>query len=662
MKPARILLPLVLLLASLAAGGAEAPLIPRNVLLANPERALPRLSPDGKTLSWLAEDSSGVLNVWASTIGKDDKRLITNEPKRPVFWYIWAADGKHILYLQDNDGDENNHLYSADLESGTVRDLTPFRGVKAQNVRTSFRSPGQVLVAMNLRDRHLFDMYRVDLDSGAVVPEAKNPGDVLTWSVDRDFVVRGATAFDPKSGQTLIRVRESASAPWRDLVAMPFEKALFNGQVVGGSLIAGFDPDGKSLLIHSALHSDKGRLVRVDLHSGAETAVLAQDPDSDIGEEGFATGPMVILDPQSGAVQAVKFDYQTPRWQFLDPGMRADFDRIGKEAKGFLRLLSRDRTDRHWILSASDSDLPPVYYAYDRDAKSVTRLFSDFPALEHYQLAAKKPVIVKARDGLSLVCYLSLPPGVEPRKLPLVLVIHGGPWARDTADYDFEAQFLANRGYAVLQVNYRGSTGLGLQFFNAGNNQWGRGTQEDIYDAVQWAIDQGIADPKRVAATGWSGGGYATLRALEQRPDLFACGVDSVGPADVATLFRSFPPYWGGILTRWKRRVGDVTTDAELNRAISPLYHVDTIKAPLLIGAGKNDVRVTLDNIDAMVKALRDAKREVVYVMYPDEGHGWGRPENNYDYYGRIENFLAAHLGGRAEPFTKVEGTSAELR
>jgi|GEM_PF-3127507 len=243
-----------------------------------------------------------------------------------------------------------------------------------------------------------------------------------------------------------------------------------------------------------------------------------------------------------------------------------------------------------------------------------------------------------------------------PRLLPLLLLLAALTAGAAEAPLIPRKVLLANPERSLPRLS------PGLKFFNAGNNQWGRGTQEDIYDAVQWAIDQGIADPKRIAATGWSGGGYATLRALSQRPDLFAGGVDSVGPADVATLFRSFPPYWGGILTRWKRRVGDVTTDAALNRAISPLYHVDTIKAPLLIGAGKNDVRVTLANIDAMVKALRDAGREVVYVVYPDEGHGWQRPENIYDYYGRIENFLAAHLGGRAEPFTKVEGTTAELR
>jgi dipeptidyl aminopeptidase/acylaminoacyl peptidase len=664
----KLVLPLTLallsLICSLDARAAAPLLIPREILFGNPERTLPRLSPDGTKISWLAPAKNGVLNVWVRSLADPQPaggaQPVTNETHRPIFWYTWAGDGKHILYLQDDGGDENNHLYSADLESSNVRDLTPFRGVKAQNVLTSVQHPDQVLAGLNLRDRHIFDMVRIDLGTGAVTPAAQNPGDVLTWTVDNDFVIRAATAFDPKTAQTVIRVRDTADQPWRDLVVMPFERALFSGQVVGGSLIAGFAPDGESLVIHSARQSDKGQLVRIDLKTGQPVAVLASDPDSDVADAGDQ--PAVLINPATHALEAVEFEQTTPHWTFLDAGVGADFARIGHEIPGFLRLLSRDRADRKWIVTASRSDAPVAYALYDRDTKKVTPLFSDNPALLRYTLAEKKPVVIKARDGLPLVSYLTLPPGAEPKKLPLVLDIHGGPWFRDTIDYDAEIQFLANRGYAVLQVNYRGSTGLGIDFLNAGNHQWGRGTQEDLYDAAKWAIDQGIADPKRIAAMGWSGGGYATLRALSTRPDLFACGVDGVGPGDIATLFHSFPPYWGGILTRWRLRVGDPERDADLNRSISPLYHVDQIRAPLLIGQGQNDPRVTIANVDAMVKALRAAKREVVYVVYPDEGHGFERPENNIDFYGRVEEFLARHLGGRAEPWKKVEGTTAEVR
>lgn len=653
----------VLLLCSTLVIAADLPpLIPRTVLFGNPDRQLPRLSPDGSQISWLAADKNGVMNVWARSMNKEDAKVITNESHRPIFFYDWAQDGKHILYLQDFDGDENYHLYSVDLESGNVRDLTPFRGVKAQNLMTSGRKPNEVLVALNMRDRKAFDLYRIKLDTGAVTVEAQNPGDVLTWATDNDFVVRGATAFDPKTAQSIVRVRDAVDQPWRDLVVMPFEKALFAGQVVEGSLIAAFNPDGKSIIIHSALNSDKGRLIKVDLQTGKELEIVAQDPDSDVADDLNSESPTVIVNPNSGLIEAVKFDYTTPHWKFLDETLGADFNKINQTVPGFIRLLCRDNADRHWIVSVSSSDTPTSYYAYDRDSQKVTELYSENPEFLKYSRAPKKPVIITARDGLKLVCYLTLPPNVDPHNLPMVMDIHGGPFFRDSDYFDPEIQMLANRGYAVLQVNYRGSTGFGLAYLNAGTKQWGLGMQEDIYNAAEWAIKQGIADPKRVAAMGWSGGGYATLRALSMRPDLFACGVDGVGPAEIAVLLRSFPQYWSAILTRWRLRIGDADHDDAWNRKISPLYHVDAIRAPLLIGQGVNDPRVTIENANMMVKALRDAKREVVYVVYPDEGHGFARPENNLDFFGRAEEFLGKHLGGRFEPWKQIEGSTAELR
>jgi dipeptidyl aminopeptidase/acylaminoacyl peptidase len=443
---------------------------------------------------------------------------------------------------------------------------------------------------------------------------------------------------------------------------MPFEQALFDGQVVGGSLIAGFAPDGKSLIIHSALHSDTGRLVRVDLRDGKELEVLAQDPQADVADSGPGSGPSVLCDPVTHAIQAVEFDYMKPAWVFLDPKVEADFAVIGKDIPAFLDLVSRDRDDKKWIVAIRRSEAPAGYFFFDRTTKKRHRLFEEKPALTKFYRAQKKPVVIKARDGLELVSYLTTPLGVPAKNLPLVLLIHGGPWFRDNFDFDPEVQLLANRGYAVLQVNYRGSTGFGLKFLNAGTNEWGRGTQEDLFDAVKWAIDQGTADSKRIAAMGWSGGGFATLLALEMRPEMFACGIDGVGPADLATLFRSFPSYWSNIMTRWRRRGGDFDHNEKLNREVSPLFHVDKIRAPLLIGQGQNDPRVTIANSDAMVAALRKAKREVIYVVYPDEGHGFARPENNLDFYGRVEEFLAKHLGGRAEPWKKVAGATAELR
>src|SRR6266404_8617873 len=302
---------------------AELPaLITREILFGNPERADPKISPDGAQLSWLAPDKNGVINVWLSALDGAKPHPVTNETGYPIHYYRWAADGKHILYLHDNNGDEIDHLFAADLMTSNVRDLTPFRGVRAQNVLTDSQHPKSLLVALNLRDRNSFDMYRVDLETGAINLEATNPGDLLTWTTDGDFVIRAATAFDGKTGRTIIRVRDAADKPWRDLVVMPFERALFAGEVVNGSLIVGFDPDDKSLLIVSALHSDKGRLVRVDLQDGHELGVIAEDPRCDVafvdvGRLGMEPG--VILHPVIGAVQAVQFNYMTPQWSFVDP-------------------------------------------------------------------------------------------------------------------------------------------------------------------------------------------------------------------------------------------------------------------------------------------------------------------------------------------------------
>jgi dipeptidyl aminopeptidase/acylaminoacyl peptidase len=677
MKGFRILL--LILFAACSAQAELPPLIPREILFGNPKRADPQMSPDGSQLTWLAPDKSGVLNVWMSAVDGANSHPVTNETGYPIHYYGWAADGKHILYLHDNNGDEIDHLFSADLMTGNVRDLTPFRGVRAQNVLTDSQHPKSLLVALNLRERTSFDMYRVDLETGAITLEATNPGDVLTWKTDNNFIIRAATAFDGKTGRTIIRVRDAADKPWRDLVVMPFERALFAGEVVNGSLIAGFDPYGRSLLIDSALSSDKGRLVRVNLQDGHEIGAVAEDAHADVAYfsgSRLAAEPSVIFHPVTGALQAVQFDYTAQRWFFLDPKLKADFESINRQVPGFespastrrsgaalrVDLVSRDNADQKWIVAIQRSDAPASYYAFDRETKKLSKMFDSNPDILRFPRAPKKPIVIKTRNGLEMVSYLTTPPGVDQKNLPLVLLIHGGPWDRDDDSYDPEVQFLANRGYAVLQANYRGSTGFGIDFFNAGNNQFGRGTQEDLFDAVQWAIDHGITDPKRIAAMGGSMGGYATLRALEMKPDLFACGVDGFGPGDIATSFQSFPSYWSNITARWRRRVGDADHDPELNRAISPLYHVDAIRAPLLIGQGQNDPRVTIANTNMMVEALRKAKREVLYVVYPDEGHGLARPQNNLDFYGRIEEFLAKHLGGRAEPWKKIDGASAEVR
>lgn len=648
----------------------DSQLIPREILFSSPAKESPQLSPDGARLAFLAPNGKGVPNIWIKTLGKDDDTAVTEENHRGIQFYRWAEDGRHMLYEQDSDGDENDHVYSVDLNTKHIRDLTPFLGVKAMGLLTSLHSPIEILVGLNLRDPHVFDVYRVNLVSGAVVLDTRNPGDVLSWTVDPEFVIRGATAFDPKTGATIVRVRDSMKQPWRDIVTWPFEDSLMFGQVNGGSVIVDFSADGQSLYIVSASHSDTGRLVRVDARTGKKLDVLAADaqsdvvPDMDLLSDNYR--PLVLSNPATHQIQAVAFDYLQWEWKIIDPAIREDFEILQKEYPGFLRVISRDNSDSKWIVAQTAADAPERFYLYDRKEKTAQFLFADNPEILKYQLAKTKPVVITARDGLNLVSYLTLPLHAESKPFPMVLFPHGGPWWRDDLgsnwSYDPVVQFLANRGYAVLQVNFRGSTGFGKKFLNAGNHQYGLGMQDDLTDGVKWAIREGVADPKRIAIMGFSGGGYATLRGLTKTPELYACGADIVGEADVKVDLLTMPSWWAPVKTRWIRRLGDVEHDDALNREISPLYEADRVRAPVLVANGGNDPRVNVEPTEKMVAALRERKVPVTFVVYPDEGHGFSRAENNMDLYGRIDDFLANCLGGRSEPWKPVAGSTAELK
>ncbi len=645
----RAILGLIVVLQVVAAAAFNAeppPLIPREVLFGNPVKAAPRISPDGTRLSYLAPSAKGVLNVWVRTIGKEDDTQVTNDTHRGIRIHFWAEDGKHILYLQDLGGDENWHVYSANLETKVVRDLTPFQGIRAQGVLLDKNYPSEMLVGLNLRDRRVFDMHRVDLTTGAVVLDTVNPGDVVGWITDAGFKIRGAMAQNPADASTILRVRDSVDKPWRDLVTWPFGE---NGGAVG------FTADGKGLYVETSIGSDTTRLVLVDTAQGVETEVLAVNPRADVGQ--------TLIHPDTRIVQAVAFNYLRSEWTVLDEGVKADFEAISKLQRGDFVVAGRDRADRIWIITFQSDDGPVNWYAWDRATRKATFLFANQPELGRYRLAPMQPVVIKARDGFELPSYLTLPVGVEPKNLPLVLNVHGGPWARDSWGYNAEAQWLANRGYAALQVNFRGSAGFGKKFLNAGNGQWGVGSmQHDLTDAVKWAVAEGIADPKRVCIYGGSYGGYAALAGLVFTPELYACGVDIVGPSHIKTLFESIPPYWAPIKKQFVLRVGDAENDPELNRRISPFFHADKVRAPLIIAQGANDPRVNIRESDQMVQAMRDKGLPVTYVVYSDEGHGFARPSNRLDFYGRVEEFLAKHLGGRAEPWKEMPGSTASLR
>ncbi len=629
------------------AAGDLGPLIPREVFFGNPERATPRISPDGKRLAWIAPDKKNVLQVWVRTIGQNDDKMVTADKKRGIRQYFWANDNKTLLYLQDNDGDENFHLYGVDLAASTVRDYTAFQNARATVVALEPSIPDQLLVGLNARDRSLFDVYRLTLSTGALVLDTQNPGDVGGWSADRNLNVLGAQ-INTEDGGTDIRLRDAPSSPWRSFMKAGPDENLD---------LVDFSADGKSVLLESSLGNDTARVIEKNIATGAER-VIAASPEVDAG--------VVMIQPTSHVVQAVSFEPGRRTWMVVDPSIRSDFDAIAKLSDGDFTVVNRDEADKTWLVAFTSDRGPTRYYSWDRDAKNGTFLFTTQPKLEGLQLSAMKPVTIPTRDGMSMHSYLTLPNGLPAKNLPMVLFVHGGPWGRDVWGYSAYAQWLSNRGYAVLQANFRASTGFGKKFLNAGDRQWGLKMQDDLTDAVNWAVKQGYADPKRVAIFGGSYGGYATLAGLAFTPTVYACGVDIVGPSNIATLIHSIPPYWKTQRAFFNKRMGNVDDpkDAELIRSASPLFKADQITKPLLIGQGWNDPRVNHAESEQIVSAIEKNNGKVTYVVYSDEGHGFARPENSIDFNARAEAFLAQCVGGRYEALTadKVPGSTAAVK
>jgi dipeptidyl aminopeptidase/acylaminoacyl peptidase len=634
----------------LALGWAETaaaklpPLIPREVLFGNPEKTSPRISPDGKYLTYLAPDEKNVLQVYIRTVGKDDDRVLTADKKRGIRSYFWTYDGEQLIYLQDSDGDENYHLYGVNIKTKVVRDLTPFQGVRAELVEVDPKFPKEILVGLNLKDRRKFDVYRVNLKNGAVEFDTDNPGNIMGWTADAHFKVRAATAMTADGGFDLL-VREAPDKKW--------EKLRHWGPDDQGTALS-FSDDNKTLYVLANHDHDTLRLLAVDLANDNKETVVAQDSRYDLGG--------VFMHPTKRTVQAVAVNGAKVTWKVLDESIKGDFAKLAKLHKGQFSVVNRDLEDKTWLVAYTTDTGPVTYYAYDRDRKKGKRLFSQQPKLEKLELAPMKPVSYKTRDGLTVHGYLTTPLGVEAKDLPAVLLVHGGPWHRDSWGYDPMAQWLANRGYAVLQVNFRGSTGYGKKFLNAGNRQWAGKMHNDLIDAVNWLVDRGVADKKKVAIMGGSYGGYATLVGLTFTPEVFACGVDIVGPSNLITLLQTVPAYWAPAKAMFGKRVGDLVKDKKFLESRSPLFFADKIKAPLLIGQGANDPRVKQAESDQIVKAMREAGKPVEYVVYTDEGHGFARPENRLHFYAKAEAFLAKYLGGRTEPEGKIKGHSGVVK
>jgi dipeptidyl aminopeptidase/acylaminoacyl peptidase len=545
--------------------------------------------------------------------------------------FSWARDGRHLLYLQDAGGDENWRLYDVDLTTMTRRDLTPFDGIHADIIATSKRRPTEVLVGINHDNPQLHDVYRLDLTTGSLVKEIANPG-YAGWVADEDLVVRCALAPVPDGSFGLL-VRDDGGSEWRKLLAIPAEDMTSTD-------VLSFSGDGGSLLMISAAGANTGRLARIDLATGAAT-VLAEDPSADVSG---ATLHPDTRDPQIVTVLSERMSYVV-----LDPSVEADLKAVRALHPGDPMFIGRDEADATWLVGFTNDTGPIPYFLYDRATQTGRLLFEHQPALSRYELAPMEPFSYTARDGLAVHGYVTFPPGLGRTGLPAVLNVHGGPQARDVWGYDAEAQWLANRGYLCVQVNYRGSTGYGKAFVAAGDREWGGKMHDDLIDAVRHVAGQGWADPSRVAIYGGSYGGYAALVGAAFTPSVFRCAVDIVGPSNLKTLLETIPPYWAPAVAQLYRRVGNPETDAEFLWSRSPLSRARDIRIPLLIAQGANDPRVKQAESEQIVAALSEAGIEHEYMLFPDEGHGFAKPENRLRFHTAAERFLARYLGGRFE-------------
>jgi dipeptidyl aminopeptidase/acylaminoacyl peptidase len=629
----------VALLLARAGGAQQAPLIPLERFFDSPAITLAQISPDGAWLAYL-KPYRGKLNLHVRPVSGGEERRLTGDTLRPIIQYRWSADGRRLLYLQDRGGNENFHLFALPVRGGVpdeARDLTPFDSARTFLLDVPRDLPGRVLVALNRRDPSAFDAYWLDLASGTLTLAAANPGRFGTFYADRRHRVRVADAQGP-GGETEIHARRDDRSRWRLVASYPAGETV---QVLR------VHPDGDHLFLLSDHGSTQfARLVSLDLRTGRER-VVAEDPLH------AADASEVLFGERADSVLWVGFDADTVRLYPRTAALARDLARIRALHDGTPAVSSMTRDERRWVVSFNSPTDPFATYLYDRTTGRGEFLFRPRPWLDPAELAPMAPVSFPARDSLTIHGYLTTPKGVEPHRLPMVLLVHGGPWARDEWGYQPEVQFLANRGYAVLQVNYRGSTGYGKAFYNAAVRQFADRMHSDLLDGVAWAVDQGIADPRRVCIYGGSYGGYATLVGVTFTPDAFACAVDYVGPSSLVTLVQSFPAYWRPFLeSTWYRFVGDPAKPAD--RADmwrrSPLSRVDSVRTPLLIVQGANDPRVTRREADQLALALQARGVAVRYLVAGNEGHGFLNPENRLALYRVMEQFIGRYLGGRVQP------------
>jgi dipeptidyl aminopeptidase/acylaminoacyl peptidase len=633
------------------ANESRIPLIPRRTFFENANALSPRISPDGGWLAWLA-DAEGVMNVWvAPRDNLTSARPLTRQTERPISAHWFARTNAHVLFLKDKDGDENFNLWCAGIVDSTLRNLTPYHDVFAIPLGMHHDDPHLIAVGLNDRDARWHDVFVVDIRSGERRLVYENKGEIESFVLDCRLNLKLATTTRDKGiGSAILK--------WE---AGRFQEIMsIDADDVVGTEPTHVNRAGDAWFLRSCVGRDKTVMLRVDWTTGTQTFLAAHD---NVDISGYLT------DPQTFEVTAVSADHLRHVWIAVDSAAGHDLAMLERDLDATIEIESQSDDDQLWVVGSARPDRPLAWHLFERRAGQIAPLFSARPKLAKAKLAPTNGAVIPARDGLELVTYLTLPAsetGTRPgRPMPMVLLVHGGPWARDVWRYDREVQWLANRNYAVMQVNYRGSVGFGKACVRAGDREWAGKMHDDLIDAVNWSIAEGVADPARIAIFGTSYGGYAALVGATFTPQVFCCAVSVAGIANLETMLANPPPYWAAFYEQECHRIGDPRTSegAALLRARSPLHRAADITKPMLIAHGANDVRCKIAESDQIVAAVTEKQIPVIYVVYPDEGHGFARPENDIAFKAIMEAFLSRHLGGRAESVGEdLVGSSHEVR
>ena len=602
--------------------------IPLEDFFKNPEKSSYQISPNGSFYSFMAPYKNR-MNIFIQKIGDSSITQITFEEARDIAGYFWP-NNEQIVFLKDEGGDENFHLFGVNIDGSNTISFTDFEGVRAQIIDDLPDQKNFVIIGLNKRNRQVFDPYRLNLKSGEISLLAENPGNIQGWMFDHDGKLRVATAIVDGVNQSIL-YRENEEDEFKTIITTNFKEG-FNPQF--------FTFDNKNIIGSSNLGRDKSAIVEFDPINAKEVRVLYANDDYDVNGAGYSRKRKVIT--------AAYFESWKSERHYFDSTSKVTFEKIQKQLSGYeIGITGINKDENIFILRTYSDKSLGAYYIYNSEDDKMEKIVEVSPWIDENEMSNQLPINYQSRDGLKINGYLTLPKGYNmenAKNLPVVINPHGGPWARDSWGFNPEIQFLANRGYAVLQMNFRGSTGYGRKFFEASFKKWGREMQDDITDGTQWLIDKGIADSTRIAIYGGSYGGYATLMGLVKEPKMYAAGVDYVGVSNMFTFMKTIPPYWEPMLEMMYEMVGDVEKDSVMLKEVSPVFHVDKIIAPLFIAQGKNDPRVNVDESDQMVKAMKEKGIKVEYLVKDDEGHGFRNEENKFDFYRAMEKFLNTQL------------------